>query len=74
MIPVQYRFIGADKAVQYVEKNIKKVFENINKKVHICVKYKTVTEKKMINDFCHHIIFAVSALKRAFKLKNFIWC
>ena len=46
MIPVQYRFIGADKAVQCVEKNIKKAFENINKKVHICVKYKTVTEKK----------------------------
>ena len=37
-IPVQYRFIGAEKAVGWAEKNIKKVFENINKKVNKCVK------------------------------------
>ena len=37
-IPVQYRFIGAEKAVEWAEKNIKKVFENINKKVNNCVK------------------------------------
>ena len=34
-IPVQYRFIGAEK--NEAEKNIKEVFENINKKVHKCV-------------------------------------
>ena len=37
-IPVQYRFIGAKKAVKWAEKNIKKVFENIYKKVNKCVK------------------------------------
>ena len=37
-ILVQYRFIGAVKAVEWAEKNIKKVFENINKKVNKCVK------------------------------------
>ena len=37
-IPVQYRFIGAEKAVELAKKNIKKVFENINKKVNKCVK------------------------------------
>ena len=37
-IPVQYKFIGAEKAVKLAEKNIKKVFENINKKVNKCVK------------------------------------
>ena len=37
-IPVQYRFIGAEKAVKWAETNIKKVFENINKKVNKCVK------------------------------------
>ena len=37
-IPVQYRFIGAKKAVECAEKNIKQVFENINKKVNKCVK------------------------------------
>ena len=37
-IPVQYRFIGAEKAVEWAEKNIKKVFENIYKKVNRCVK------------------------------------
>ena len=37
-IPVQYRFIGAEKAVEWAEKNIRKVFENINKKVNKCVK------------------------------------
>ena len=58
-IPVQYRFIDAEKAVEWAEKNIKKVFENINKKVNRCVK--TVKEKKNYN-FCRHIIFAVSAL------------
>ena len=36
-IPVQYRFIGAEKAVEWAEKNIKEVFENINKKDHKCV-------------------------------------
>ena len=36
-IPVQYRFIGAKKAVEWTENNIKKVFENINKKVNKCV-------------------------------------
>ena len=36
--PVQYRVIGAEKAVEWAEKNIKKVFENINKKVNKCVK------------------------------------
>ena len=37
-ILVQYRFICARKAVEWAEKNIKKVFENINKKVNKCVK------------------------------------
>ena len=37
-IPVQYRFIGAEKAVEWAKKNIKKVFENINKKVNKYVK------------------------------------
>ena len=37
-IPVQYRFIGAKKAIEWAEKNIKKVFENINKEVNKCVK------------------------------------
>ena len=37
-ISVQYRFISAKKAVEWVEKNIKKVFENINKKINNCVK------------------------------------
>ena len=37
-IPVQYRFIGAKKAVEWAEKNIKKVFENMNKKFNKCVK------------------------------------
>ena len=37
-IPVQYRFIGAEKAVEWAEKNIKKVFEDIDKKVKKCVK------------------------------------
>ena len=37
-IPVQDRFIGAEKAVEREKKNIKKVFENINKKVNKCVK------------------------------------
>ena len=32
------RFIGAEKAVEWAEKNIKKVFENVNKKVNKCVK------------------------------------
>ena len=36
-IPVQYRFIGAKKAIEWVEKNIKKVFECINKKANKCV-------------------------------------
>ena len=39
-IPVQYRFIGAKKAVEWAEKNIQntKVFENIDKKFNKCVK------------------------------------
>ena len=37
-IALLYRFIGAEKAVEWAEKNIKKVFENINKKVNKCVK------------------------------------
>ena len=37
-IPVQYRFISAEKAVDWVEESIKKVFENINKKVSKCIK------------------------------------
>ena len=36
-ITVQCRFIGAEKAVEWAEKNIKTVFENINKKVYKCV-------------------------------------
>ena len=39
-IPVQYRFIGAEKAVEWAEKNIKKVLENINKKVNKLCKIK----------------------------------
>ena len=37
-IPAQWRFIGAKKVVKWAGKNIKKVFENINKKVNKCVK------------------------------------
>ena len=37
-IPVQYRFIGAEKAVEWEKENIKKVFENINKKLNKCLK------------------------------------
>ena len=37
-IPVQCRFIGAEKAVKWAKKNIKNVFENINKKVNKCLK------------------------------------
>ena len=32
-IPVQYIFVGAEKAVEWAEKHLKKVFENVNKKV-----------------------------------------
>ena len=61
-ISVQYRFIGVKKAIEWAEKNIKKVFENINKKVNKCIKQKAVKEKKLINNFSCHVIFAVSAL------------
>ena len=37
-IPVQYRFICPEKAVEWTEKNIRNVFENINKKDNKCVK------------------------------------
>ena len=37
-IPVRHRFIGAEKKVKWAGKNIKKVFENIYKKVNKCVK------------------------------------
>ena len=37
-IPVQYIFVGAEKVVEWAEKHIKKVFENVNKKVIKCVK------------------------------------
>ena len=37
-IPIQYRFIVAKKAVEQAEKSIKKVFENINKKVSKYIK------------------------------------
>ena len=37
-IPVQYRFNGAEKAVEWVEKNIKKVFVNMNEKINKCIK------------------------------------
>ena len=37
-IPVQYRFIGAEKAVERTEKNIKNIFKNINKKMKVFVK------------------------------------
>lgn len=37
-IPVQYRFNGAEKAVEWAEKNIKKVFMNLNKKIEKCMK------------------------------------
>ena len=32
-IPVQYIFVSAEKTVEWAEKHIKKVFENVNKKV-----------------------------------------
>ena len=37
-IPVQYIFIGAERAVEWAQKNRKKVFEDINRKVNKCVK------------------------------------
>ena len=37
-IPVQYRFIGTKKAVEWAEKRIQKVLENIDKKFSKCVK------------------------------------
>ena len=37
-IHVHYRFIGVEKAVKWAERNIKEVFENIDKKVNKCVK------------------------------------
>ena len=37
-IPVQYIFVGAEKAVEWAEKHIKKVFDNVNKKVIKCLK------------------------------------
>ena len=37
-IPVQYIFVGAEKAVEWAEKYIRKVFENVNKKVIKCLK------------------------------------
>ena len=37
-------------------------------------KIKTVKEKNLVNNFCRHVIFAVSALQRAFIVRNFIWC
>ena len=37
-ILVQYRFIGAKRTVEWAEKNIRKVFDNITKKVNKCVK------------------------------------
>ena len=37
-IPVQYRFIGAEEAVEWAEKDIENFFENINKRVSKCVK------------------------------------
>ena len=36
-IPVQYIFVGAEKAVEWAEKH-KKVFDNVNKKVIKCLK------------------------------------
>ena len=36
-IPVQYRFIGAKKAVKWAKKYVTKVFQNIDKKVKKCV-------------------------------------
>ena len=37
-VPVQYRSFSAKKAVNWAEENIKKVFENINKKFNKCLK------------------------------------
>ena len=48
-IPVQYIFVGAEKAVEWAEKHIKKVFENVNIKVIKCLKQKNV--KKLMNNF-----------------------
>ena len=30
--------------------------------------------KKLMNNFCHHVIFVLSSLKRAFIVKDFSWC
>ena len=37
-IPVQYIFVGAEKAAEWAEKHLKKVFENVNKKGIKCLK------------------------------------
>ena len=37
-IPVQYRFFDAKKAIEWAEKNIQKVFKNIDKKFDKCMK------------------------------------
>ena len=54
-IPVQYIFVGAEKAVEWAEKHIKKAFENVNKKVTKCLKYKNV--KKLMNNFLSAFYF-----------------
>ena len=38
-ITVQYTFTGPERAVEWAEKNVKKVIEYINNKVNKCVKY-----------------------------------
>ena len=59
-IPVQYRFIGAKKAVEWAEKNVIFFFENINKTVNKRVKKNC--KKKKINNFCRHVILGVPTL------------
>ena len=54
-IPVQYIFVGAEKAVEWAEKHIKKVFENVNKNVIKCLKWKNV--KKLMNNFLSSFYF-----------------
>ena len=37
-IPAEYSFIGAVKAVEWVEKNINKLFVNLSEKINKCMK------------------------------------
>jgi len=48
-IPVSYELVGAEKAVDWAEKKIKKIFEIVNKKVKKMYKIKIVKESFFVS-------------------------